>query len=88
MVMYKTRQPAPEYATFRQTQLALLKSQQVIDTALSQPAAKALQVVRIKADPAEWLQEQLSVTFSNGSEVLEIAMSGDDPKALSVLSTP
>jgi capsular exopolysaccharide synthesis family protein len=85
MVMYKTREPAPEYATFRQTQLALLKSQQVIDTALSQPEAQALQVVRSKADPAEWLQEQLSVTFSNNSEVLEIAMSGDDPKALAVL---
>ena len=85
MVMYKTKEPAPEYATFRQTQLALLKSQQVIDTALSQDEVKALQVVRSKADPAEWLQEQLSVTFSNGSEVLEIAMSGDEPKALAVL---
>ena len=51
MFMYKTREAAPEYATFRQTQLALLKSQQVIDTALSQDEVKSLHAVRTKADP-------------------------------------
>ena len=85
MFMYKTREAAPEYATFRQTQLALLKSQQVIDTALSQDEVKSLHAVRTKADPTEWLQEQLTIGFSIGSEVLEIAMSGDDPKTVATL---
>ena len=85
MFMYKTREAAPEYATFRQTQLALLKSQQVIDTALSQDEVRSLHAVRTKADPTEWLQEQLTIGFSIGSEVLEIAMSGDDPKTVATL---
>ena len=85
MFLYKPREAAPDYATFRQTQLALLKSQQVIDTALSQDEVKSLHAVRTKSDPTEWLQEQLSIGFSNGSEVLEIAMSGDDPKTVATL---
>ena len=57
----------------------------MIDTALSQDEVKSLHAVRTKADPTEWLQEQLTIGFSNGSEVLEIAMSGDDPKTVATL---
>jgi len=87
MFMYKTREReiTADYAMFRQTQLALLKSQQVIDTALRSNGVAELKGVKAKEDPAEWLQEQLSVSFASGSEVLEIALSGDDPKTVAAL---
>ena len=44
-----------------------------------------LKGVMTKEDPGEWLREQLSVSFASGSEVLEIALSGDDPKTVAAL---
>jgi len=85
MFMYKTRETTTDYAMFRQTQLALLKSQQVIDAALRSSDVAELKGVETKDDPGEWLREQLSVSFASGSEVLEIALSGDDPKTVAAL---
>jgi len=83
--MYKTREASTDYAMFRQTQLALLRSQQVLDSALGSPEVAELKALSTMADPSDWLREQLSISFASGSEVLEISLSGDDPKMVAVL---
>src|SRR4051812_37016025 len=85
LFMYKTREATPDFPTFRQNQLALLKSQQVIDTALAKEDVKSLRSLQAKPDPAEWVQEQLTIAFSTGSEILEISMSGDDPATVATI---
>ncbi len=83
--LYKTREAATDYSMFRQTQLALLKSQQVLDSALGSPEVAELKVLPNMVDPSDWLREQLSISFASGSEVLEISLSGDHPQMVAVL---
>ena len=72
-------EPEGDYNRFKQTQQALVKSQLVLNCALSDKAVSKYHVVCDQIDPITWLQDNLEVRFIGDSEVMEIALSGDDP---------
>ena len=68
-----------DYRRYQSTQLTLVKSQLVLNAALSDKAVAKYAMIRDKIDPIAWLQENLKVDFVSASEVMEISLSGDDP---------
>jgi capsular exopolysaccharide synthesis family protein len=70
---------------YQKTQAALVKSQQVLNTALARPipgreAAKItdLGIVREQSDPVEWLTADLQVDYTVGPELMRVALRGDN----------
>jgi hypothetical protein len=63
-----------EFDSLRRTQLQLLKSHFLLQSALRNPKVAALPVIQSQEDPISWLQNLLEVDFSDGSEVLAIRM--------------
>jgi len=84
-VVFPTGEPRSDFATYRQTQLALLKSRLVLATALRAPDVAALRSVQGKTDPLPWLENQVKVDYSGGPEILRIAMKGNEPEELTTL---
>jgi len=74
-----------EYGRYQKTQVAWVKSRFVIKTALQEPGVDKLSIIRKRDDPIHWLQNNLSVGFKSGSELLEIGLSGDYPEELASL---
>jgi capsular polysaccharide biosynthesis protein len=72
-------EPEVDYNRFKQTQQALVKSQLILGAALRDKTVSAYRMIREQADPVAWLQDNLEVNFIADSEVMEIALSGDDP---------
>jgi len=68
-----------DYRRYQSTQLALVKSRLVLNAALQDQKVYRYRAVRELIDPIKWLQDNLEVQFVAGSEVMEIALSGDDP---------
>ena len=64
----------------RNTQLALLKSNFVLQSAVRDPAIAALTIFGTQ-DPVEWLLEHLEVEFPQQSEILAIRLRGTEPQA-------
>jgi capsular exopolysaccharide synthesis family protein len=61
------------------TQMTLVKSQVVLEKALDDDKVKNARMVLDQPDARAWLQEALQVGFVGGSQVMEIALSGDNP---------
>ena len=74
-----------DFGTYRQTQLALIKSRLVLGATLRDPQVAALGTVREKQDPLRWLETQVKVDYSGGPEILRISMKGNDPEELTTL---
>jgi RNA polymerase sigma factor (sigma-70 family) len=72
------KNPAPadggEAAAFRRTQVVLLKSRTVLRAALRRPEAAGLAVLKAKADPVAWLEQNLSATFLDNTGVLRVSV--------------
>jgi hypothetical protein len=64
-----------DYNRYLQTQLVLIKSCLVIDTALQQPAIAQLSAIKNQADPIAWLQQNLEAINVNHSEVVQVSLS-------------
>ncbi len=76
-----------EFQTFQQTQVALMKSRWVLNTALKNPKAVKLNLdaVRKNLTPVEWLEKELRVAFPDGPELPQLSLRGNDPEMLKVL---
>lgn len=74
-----------DFATYQRTQLAMIRSRLVLEKVLEDPEVAALPVIRKQPDPFEWLEQELEVSFANGSEVLVIGASGDDARTPAVI---
>ena len=87
VVIFPTHEREPEFRIFQKTQIAFLRGPAVLGAALRDPKVLELATYREQAenDQVEWLREQLRVNFSDNSEVLEIAMSGDRPADLQII---
>ena len=68
-----------KFEILQKTQLALLKSYFVLQTAVRDPSIASLSIFAGEGDPVQWLQENLAVDFPQQSEILSISLSGDDP---------
>jgi capsular exopolysaccharide synthesis family protein len=71
-----------EYEQYRKTQAALIKSPDVLRSALNNPAIANLQLIASERDKEEFLKEEISVAFPLESEVLQIKMRGKDRSQL------
>jgi hypothetical protein len=68
-----------DYRRYQKTQRVLVRSRLVLTAALQDQAVKGYRIVREQIDPVAWLERNLEVEFVSGSEVMEIALRGDDP---------
>jgi polysaccharide biosynthesis transport protein len=68
-----------DYRRYQLTQLTLVKSQLVLNAALLDKNVSRFRMIREQIDPIAWLQENVKAEFVTGSEVMEIALTGDDP---------
>jgi hypothetical protein len=70
-----------EFEILKKTQVALLKSDFVLTSALRKPGIAGLPVFAGQADPVEWLQDHLEIDFPENGEILSISLRGTDAQA-------
>jgi capsular exopolysaccharide synthesis family protein len=92
-VIFKTsdneNQNAGEFESFKKTQADLMKSRRVLEGALNGGKLEStneewagiakLSCVLKEEDPVEWLEKTLQVEKQEGSEIVRLSISGDDP---------
>lgn len=70
------------YLNDRNAQATLIRSALVLDTALQQPGIAQLNCLKNAVDKKDWLIKNLQVGYLGSSEILQIAISGEDPDEL------
>jgi succinoglycan biosynthesis transport protein ExoP len=85
--LFRTAEQVPALGDFQRTQVALVKSRMVLNTALKRPGVGTLGIVQEHAEPIEWLEKELLADFSLAPEVLRIALSGDNAEDLKKVVT-
>ena len=71
-----------DFNIYLKSQAAMIKSHFVLNAALRDPNVAALPMLRAQSDPVRYLEEELKVESTEGSEILKISLSGDDPQAI------
>jgi capsular exopolysaccharide synthesis family protein len=77
-------QTRTEFGTYLSTQASLIKSHLIMNRALRQPVDKnGTQLVNLPMfqgmdDPISFLEEKIMIEFSDRSEIVKVAMTGDD----------
>lgn len=74
----------PDQPLERQTQVAMVRSQLVLNAALNVKGVSTLPAVKEQSDPLDWLGKKLIVEFE-GPEILRISLALDDPEQAKVL---
>ncbi|TWT88711.1 Tyrosine-protein kinase YwqD [Pseudobythopirellula maris] len=74
----KSQQSSKDFGIFKNTQLAWIKSQAVLTTALRDREINSLPMFRDQTDPVAWLSEELQVSFPNNGELLQITLEGSE----------
>lgn len=72
-----------DFAIYLKSQAAMIRSQFVLTAALRDPNVAALPMMREQADPVRFLEEELKIEYQDGSEILKISLTGDDPRGIS-----
>ena len=67
-----------EFEVLKNTQVALLKSNFVLTSAIRPPGIASLPVLQGRPDPVAWLQENLDLTFPQNGEILSISLRGTE----------
>jgi len=81
-IKYRTVTSNEEFESYRQSQIAMIKSRAVLDRALRNLKVAALPMVKECADPVEWLEKKIVVDSPDYPELIRISMNGADPAAL------
>ena len=63
-----------EYQRYVKTQMALMKSRFVFNSALQHDGISSLPLLKSQADPIDWLEKSLEVTKLGESEILEVSL--------------
>jgi len=74
-----------EFLTFLRTQARHLKSRFVLSAALTREETKSLPVVLRQGDPIAWLEDELLVESTEGSEIITVTLRGPEPSELTAL---
>ncbi|MDO4575019.1 MAG: polysaccharide biosynthesis tyrosine autokinase [Planctomycetia bacterium] len=80
-ILYNT-QMEEHYLNDRNAQATLIRSSIVLGTALQQPGIAQLDCLRNEKDKTNWLASHLNVGYLGGTEILQIAISGEKPEEL------
>lgn len=81
-LVFQTAETNSDFATYRRTQMALIKSRFVLNAALRKPSVTALPIVRQQTHPVQWLEDALQVDSYDSPEILRISLTGDEPTEL------
>jgi polysaccharide biosynthesis transport protein len=77
-----------DFSTYMKTSAERLKSRDVAMKALSQDGVRNLRLIRKHPETMSvlaWIEESLKVDYREGSELLNISLTGDDPTELTAL---
>jgi len=74
-----------DFASYLKTQAGVLRSHFVLTAALRDPEVAALPMLKAQIDPVRFLEEELMVEFSDGSELIKPKLSGDDPRGIALI---
>jgi hypothetical protein len=74
-----------EFDIFRRTQATLIRSRFVLNGALRMPGIADLAIIKRHEDPVTWLTSDLSVSFPDDGEVLQISLNGDNPDEMKAI---
>src|SRR5262245_58843664 len=74
-----------DFASYLKTQAGVLRSHFVLTAALRDPEVAALPMLRAQDDPVRFLEEEMQIDFSDGSELIKPKLSGDDPRAITLI---
>jgi succinoglycan biosynthesis transport protein ExoP len=82
IVFEMDRQGADDYKRYQKTQLGLLRSRFVFNAALQKVDVAKSPMFKDIEDPVTWLLDNIEAQFKDESELMEIALSGDNPQEL------
>ena len=70
---------AADFAAYKNSQMALIKSRRTFNSVLNEPEVKVLEIIRT-ADPDEftWLDKHVVVDSKTGSEFIRVTIEGDN----------
>jgi polysaccharide biosynthesis transport protein len=74
-----------DFNSYLKTQAGLIRSHFVLTAALRDPEVAALPMLKEQADAVRFLEEELQIDFSDGSELIKPKLSGDDPRAITMI---
>src|SRR5262249_163720 len=74
-----------DFASYLKTQAGVLRSHFVLAAALRDPEVAALPMLRAQDDPIRFLEAELKTDFSDGSQLIKPKLSGDDPRAITMI---
>ncbi len=81
-IAFDVNRQSQNFDILKKTQLALLNSYFVLNSAIRDPGISSLSIFAGKGDPVEWLQENLRVDFPQQGEILSISLGGSPPEDL------
>jgi capsular exopolysaccharide synthesis family protein len=88
-IMFDPRDSTSDPNTFQRTLVAYIKDRSILSYALSRPEVAGLptlkELVADGADLEDYLQKTVTATFREGSELLEISLSGGRPDDLATI---
>jgi hypothetical protein len=82
---HRAKYDPEEFAMFRRTLLAAIRSRPVIHAALKRDGIMKLDVVKQHADPVAWLESDLEIDCPGDSELIRVGLSGSDPQGLAMV---
>jgi capsular exopolysaccharide synthesis family protein len=65
-----------DFSTYQRTQAAAVKNRYVLNAALKRDDVRNLAAVRQQGEPITWLEDELKVELQEGSEIVNVKMSG------------
>jgi capsular exopolysaccharide synthesis family protein len=94
--LYEHPEAKTEFSTFEDTQVATIKSQNVLNAALDQPIRGSealahfqkigrLPDLRRAPDQTAWLEKEIHIDYPNGKEILRLSIYADDADTAKVL---
>lgn len=81
-LVFVTAENHADFATYRRTQMTLIKSHFVLNAALRKSNVAGLSSVQEQQFPLVWLERQLQVDSYDSPEIVRIALTGDRPAEL------
>jgi len=74
-----------DFEILKKTQIALLKSNFVLSSAIRNPGIGSLSILAGQRDPVEWLQDHLEIEFPQNGQILSISLTGSPPEDVVLL---
>jgi capsular exopolysaccharide synthesis family protein len=84
-LLFTTADNARNDYNYVRTQIALLLSDMVIRDALAQPGVADVELFKNAESPREYLRKQLQASNSKSPELIELTLSGEDPRGLATV---